>query len=111
MLPRLAFVKFRVVYCRYDEGFRYNPREPPKVAGPLHHEAAGRLMARDAKAVRLHGADERIANVDGAPWIRSQLEFHGTVDHIGLDFYHLSEYVHAARRDLFDENDDDDGTA
>ena len=75
-----------------------------------NHEAAGRLMARDAKSVRLHDADERIANVDGAPWIRAQLELHGTVDHIGLDFYHLSEYVHAARRDVFAE-DDADGSA
>jgi len=72
-----------------------------------NHEAAGRLMARDAKAVHLQEADERIANVDGAPWIRSQLELHGTVEHIGLDFYHLSEYVHAARRDTFGEDDAD----
>jgi len=75
-----------------------------------NHEAAGRLMARDAKFVKMHEADERIANVDGAPWIRAQLELHGTVDHIGLDFYHLSEYVHAARRDVFGE-DDADGPA
>jgi hypothetical protein len=75
-----------------------------------NHEAAGRLMARDAKFVEMHEADERIANVDGAPWIRTQLELHGTVDHIGLDFYHLSEYVHAARRDVFGE-DDADGPA
>ena len=73
-----------------------------------NHEAAGRLMARDAKSVGLHDADERIANVDGAPWIRAQLELHGTVDHIGLDFYHLSEYVHAARRDVFAEDEADD---
>ena len=66
-----------------------------------NHEAAGRLMARDARSVGLHDADERIANVDGAPWLQAQLELHGTVDHIGLDFYHLSEYVHAARRDVF----------
>lgn len=75
-----------------------------------NHEVAGRLMARDAKMVGLREADERIANVDGAPWIRAQLELHGTVDHIGLDFYHLSEYVHAARRDTFGE-DDADGSA
>ena len=75
-----------------------------------NHEAAGRLMARDAKAVNLQEADERIANVDGAPWIRSQLELHGTVEHIGLDSYHLSEYVHAARRETFGE-DDADGSA
>lgn len=72
-----------------------------------NHEAAGRLMARDARSVRLHEADERIANVDGAPWIRSQLELHGIVEHIGLDFYHLSEYVHDARREMFAEEDQD----
>jgi hypothetical protein len=70
-----------------------------------NHEAAGRLMARDAMQVRLSEADERIANVDGAPWIRNQLELQGTVDHIGLDFYHLSEHVHKARRKVFGEED------
>ncbi len=69
-----------------------------------NHEAAGRLMARDAIQVRLCDADERIANVDGAPWIRNQLEFHGTVDHIGLDFYHFSEHLHTARRKVFGED-------
>jgi len=72
-----------------------------------NHEAAGRLMARDAAQLGLKTADERIANVDGAPWIRNQLELHGTVDHIGLDFYHLSEHVHAARRKRFGEEDAD----
>lgn len=66
-----------------------------------NHEVTGRLMARDAGLVKFHDADERIANVDGAPWIRSQLELHGIVEHIGLDFYHLSEYVHDARREVF----------
>src|SRR4030042_5181499 len=69
-----------------------------------NHEAAGRLMARDALGVRLSDADEKIANVDGAPWIRNQLEFHGTVDHIGLDFYHFSEHIHTARRKVFGED-------
>jgi hypothetical protein len=70
-----------------------------------NHEAAGRLMARDAIGVRLSDADQRIANVDGAPWIRNQLELQGTVDHIGLDFYHFSERVHTARRKVFGEDD------
>ena len=70
-----------------------------------NHEVTGRQMARDAGFIGLHDADERIANVDGAPWIRSQLELHGIVEHIGLDFYHLSEYVHDARRELFKEDD------
>jgi hypothetical protein len=69
-----------------------------------NHEATGRLMARDARSIGLERDDERIANVDGAPWIRSQLELHGIVEHIGLDFYHLSEYVHDARRELFAED-------
>jgi len=69
-----------------------------------NHEAAGRLMARDAIQVRLSEADEKIANVDGAPWIRNQLELHGTVDAIGLDFYHFSEHVHTARRKVFGED-------
>ncbi len=71
-----------------------------------NHEVTGRQMARDAEFIGLHDADERIANVDGAPWIRSQLQLHGIVEHIGLDFYHLSEYVHDARRAMFDEEDD-----
>ena len=75
-----------------------------------NHEAAGRLMARDAVLLRLQDADKRIANVDGAPWIRAQLELYGTVNDIGLDFYHLAEHVHAARRDVFGE-DDADGSA
>ena len=71
-----------------------------------NHEVTGRLMARDAGFIDLQDADERIANVDGAPWIRSQLELHGIVEYIGLDFYHLSEYVHDARRELFAEDVD-----
>ena len=67
-------------------------------------------MARDAAHVGLMAADERIANVDGAPWIRNQLEFHGTVDHIGLDFYHFSEHAHTARRKRYGE-DDAEGSA
>ena len=70
-----------------------------------NHEVTGRQMARDAGFIGLDKADERIANVDGAPWIRSQLELHGIVEHIGLDLYHLSEHVHDARRELFKEDD------
>lgn len=68
------------------------------------HEVAGRLWAREARRVGLPEADERIANVDGAPWIRNELEFHGLVDHIGLDFYHLSKHVEEARRAVYGED-------
>ena len=38
-----------------------------------------------------------------APWIRNQIEFHGLVDAIGLDFYHLRENVQKSRRIVFGE--------
>lgn len=65
------------------------------------HTAAGRLLAREARRLELRRADEKIANVDGAPWIRNELELHGVVDRIGLDFYHLSEHVEEARRAVY----------
>lgn len=70
-----------------------------------NHEAAGRLLQREANRLGLHRADEKIANVDGALWIRNQIELYGLVDRVGLDFYHLSENVHKARRAVFGEDD------
>jgi hypothetical protein len=72
-----------------------------------NHEVAGRLLAREAGRLGLHRANEKIANVDGALWIRNQLDFHGLVDRVGLDFYHLSENVHKARRAVFGDEDSD----
>jgi hypothetical protein len=69
-----------------------------------NHETAGKLLRREADRLRLREADERIAIVDGAVWIREQLELHFTeLDAVGLDFYHLSENVHRARREVFGE--------
>ena len=105
-LPRLkagadnAWKEFRLV-AHYDETGRHTHVSVTRG----DHEAAGRLIARDALLVGLSKADERIANVDGAPWIRNQLELHGTVEYIGLDFYHFSEHVHTARRKVFGEED------
>jgi hypothetical protein len=67
------------------------------------HTAAGLLVAREARRLELRRAKEKIANVDGAPWIRNELELHGVVDRIGLDFYHLSEHVEEARRAVYGE--------
>jgi hypothetical protein len=67
------------------------------------HEAAGRLMQRMACQLELPKAQEKVANVDGAPWIRNQIEFHGLVDAIGLDFYHLRENLQKSRRIVFGE--------
>ena len=67
------------------------------------HEAAGRLMQRMACQLELAKAQEKVANVDGAPWICNQIEFHGLVDAIGLDFYHLRENLQRSHRIVFGE--------
>jgi hypothetical protein len=67
-------------------------------------EAAGRLMRREASRIRFDLSDERVGNVDGSPWIANQIERQClTLDDLGLDFYHLSENVHKARREVYGE--------
>ena len=67
---------------------------------------AGRLMRRQAARVRLDLADEKIGNVDGSPWIRNQIKRQSLpLDALGLDFYHLADNVHKARRVVFGEED------
>ena len=66
------------------------------------HEAAGALMRRDACRLRLGEADDKVAVVDGADWIRNQIEGQSLpIDVIELDFYHLTENVHKARRVVY----------
>ena len=68
---------------------------------------AGRLMRREAGRIRLDQADEKVGNVDGSPWIRNQVERHSLpLDDLGLDFYHLGENVHKARREIYGEDDE-----
>jgi hypothetical protein len=70
-------------------------------------EAAGRLMRREARRIRLDLADEKVGNVDGSPWIRHQVQRQSLpLDALGLDFYHLSENVHKARREISGEDDE-----
>jgi hypothetical protein len=70
-------------------------------------EAAGRLMRREAGRIQLDRADEKVGNVDGSPWIRNQVQRQSLpLDALGLDFYHLSENVHKARREIFGEDDE-----
>jgi hypothetical protein len=67
---------------------------------------AGRLMRRQAARIHLDQADEKIGNVDGSPWIRNQIERQSLpLDALGLDFYHLADNVHKARRVVFGEED------
>lgn len=69
-----------------------------------NHVKAGTLLRREADRLRFREADERVGLVDGAVWIREQMELHfAELDALGLDFYHLSENVHRARRKVFGE--------
>lgn len=74
-------------------------------------EATGRLMRREAGRVHLDLADEKVGNVDGSPWIRNQIERQSLpLDALGLDFYHLSENIHKARREIYGEEDESGNT-
>lgn len=66
-------------------------------------ESLGRLLRRAGRRLGIDGVDEVVGIVDGAPWIRNQLERFGQCDHIGLDYYHFSEHVGEAARVCFGE--------
>ncbi len=69
------------------------------------HQVAGKIMRREASRIRLDQADDKVALVDGAPWIVNQSEGQSLpLDDIGLDFYHLSDNVHKTRRVVFGED-------
>jgi hypothetical protein len=92
-----AWKEFKIVYF-YDEDLRHQH----VAVTHLNHRAAGRLMRQEADRLDFRRAQERVANVDGAPWIREQLQYHlAELDGLGLDFYHLGENVHRARRAVF----------
>jgi hypothetical protein len=101
-LPRLksgadnAYKEFRVVHF-YDESMEH--RFVGATSG--NHEAAGRLMQRMSLSIDLSDAAEKVAIIDGAPWIRNQIELAGVVSDIGLDFYHLRDYAQKTRRLVF----------
>jgi hypothetical protein len=67
---------------------------------------AGRVLAQVCEDVRFAQATLRSAVADGAEWIAVQLELvlaAGTTRI--LDFFHLAEHVHTARRLVFGETD------
>jgi len=75
-------------------------------------EQAGRLMRRDAGRVGLDQADDKVGMVDGSEWIKNQIRRQNLpLDEVGLDFYHLAENVHKARRAVFGEEDPKDALA
>jgi hypothetical protein len=70
---------------------------------------AGKLMIRDAWRLGIAAADERLANIDGGPWIINQIRRYQrrlNPTAIGLDFFHLGENVHSTRRILFGEQNE-----
>ncbi len=77
-LPRLkagadnAYKEFKVGYL-YDE-----PKEHWLCGRHGGQPRSGRSdAASHGQPIALAAADERIALIDGAPWIRNQIEFHG----------------------------------
>lgn len=95
-----AFKEFRIVVA-YDE------HQTHRFVVGTHGDCAeaGRCLQRLATQIQLRQADEKIANIDGAPWIRNQLEFYGLVDAIGLDYFHLRDYVQKTRRAIFGDDE------
>lgn len=93
-----AFKEFRVVAA-------YNQKQTRRTVAVTSGDCqqTGRLLRNVALAVRLSEADESIASVDGAPWIRNQLELHQIADHINLDYYHLKDYAQRTRREAYGE--------
>jgi uncharacterized protein UPF0236 len=73
-----------------------------------NHKQAGRLMRQMAGDLHARAADQLAAVTDGAPWIEHAIERNlpkGTI--AILDFYHLSQHVHEARRQVFGETEAD----
>ena len=63
-------------------------------------------MRRDGGRCGFFDADQRPAVVDGSPWIAGEIRRRSVpVTGVCLDFYHLAENVHRARRACFGEGD------
>lgn len=93
------FKEFRIVTF-YDQSRQHRL---VSVTGKDHRHA-GKLMRKGACLLKLSQAAERVAIVDGASWIAHRIADSGVgVRQVCLDFYHLSENVHKARRELFGE--------
>ena len=64
-----------------------------------NHEAFGKLLKTHARQVAFEQADECISLTDGAKWIAGQIcRMLLLIKVMLLDFYHLSQHVHAAAK-------------
>jgi hypothetical protein len=99
----LPFKEFKTIVFYDERGEHWH-----EVLARCGRLKAGARLRREADRLGFAKADERVANVDGASWIRRQLLEQPKqlpLDGLGLDFYHLSENVHKARRAVFGEDD------
>jgi len=103
----LPYKEFKIVTL-YDDGCAH--RLVSVTRGDCAQ--AGEIMRRDAGRVGLDKADDRVAVIDGADWIKNQLLRQSLpLDAIGLDYYHFAENVHKARRAVYGEEDPKDEKA
>lgn len=95
--------------CRYKEfkviEFHSESQEHQHISlSAARRPEVGAIVKQMSDQLGFKTCDEKVANVDGATWIPEQLEQSEVeVDGLGLDFYHLSEQVHSARRAVFGE--------
>ena len=75
-------------------------------------QVAGQIMRRDCGRVGLDQADDKVGMVDGSEWIKNQIKQQSLpLDALGLDFYHLAENVHKARRVVYGDEGAEDQQA
>lgn len=72
-----------------------------------NHEAPDQMSKRMGDQTGLEGAQELVALIDRAPWIRNQIEFHGISKNMGLDFWHLRDHTQETRRAVFGAESED----
>jgi hypothetical protein len=92
-------------YKEFKLGVLYDEEQKRRFVGATSgdHTVAGRMLQRMATQIGLAKAEEKIGLADGSPWIRNEIELHGLVNDLGLDYYHLRENVQKARLVVFGE--------
>ena len=92
-----SFKEFKTITC-YDETNQHKHI----LLSRVRRKRVAPVLRRLASDLHWHMADEKVAIVDGASWIPPQLqEADLRPTGLGLDFYHLAENVHKARKAVF----------
>jgi hypothetical protein len=94
--------EFKIV-TMYDQGQKHRLVRATR----KNHKQAGKLMRQMSATLRLAGATEKVALVDGAEWIKRQMEQNlPKLDALTLDCFHLAQHVHQARGEVFGAEDE-----